>query len=94
MTWIRSTRCASGGSNCLEINFQKSSFSGDGNCLEAAFKKSSRSTADHGACVEAAYRGQVLVRDSKECHLGDDQPILSFDPTDWEMFLRNLPVSG
>lgn len=80
--------------NCLEAAYKKSSRSGQSNgaCLEAAYK--SASFCDITACVEAAYQGTVLVRDSKMLDKATGEyhgEILSFTGPDWEKFLANLP---
>lgn len=56
-----------------------------GACLEWAWTRSGR--CQGGNCVEAAHRGQVLVRDSK---LGDQSPILRFEPAAWQAFVADL----
>lgn len=109
MNWIQSSRCDSGwclqmawqkssystGTNgaCLETKFQKSSYSQlNGDCLETKFKHAGR--CDNAKCVEIAYRGEVLLRDSKLLDKATDiyhGPILSFPADEWEKFLANLP---
>lgn len=53
--------------------------------------KSSYSAGQGTDCVEvAALRAQALVRDSKDPH----GPVLGFDGTAWEAFLREVTREG
>ena len=96
MMWITSSK--SYDSNCLQVYWKKSSRSGpsNGGCLEARYQKSSYS-GDHYNCLEAAYQGQVLVRDSKLLDRDTDTyhgPILSFSASDWDRFVKSPLVRG
>ncbi|MEV8336372.1 DUF397 domain-containing protein [Streptomyces niveus] len=75
-----------------ELEWFKSSYSGDGgdNCLEVAWEKSSYSGSDGDNCVEvAAQPHAVLVRDSKDPHVGR----LTLTPTAWAAFTAHLSAS-
>ena len=66
-------------------------------CLQTYWKKSSRSGSNNGACLEAAHRELVLVRDSKLLdrttgkYYGD---ILGFPAKDWAEFINGPIVQG
>jgi hypothetical protein len=70
----------------------RSSFCEAGACLEASgpFVKSSYSS-DTWNCVEARLDGVVLVRDSK---LGEQSPVLSFEPDVWTEFVDGLKAGS
>ncbi|WP_405499641.1 DUF397 domain-containing protein [Streptomyces niveus] len=75
-----------------ELEWFKSSYSGDGgdNCLEVAWEKSSYSGGGGDNCVEvAAQPHAVLVRDSKDPHVGR----LTLTPTAWAAFTAHLSAS-
>lgn len=75
-----------------ELEWFKSSYSGDGgdNCLEVAWEKSSYSGGGGDNCVEvAAHPHAVLVRDSKDPHVGR----LTLTPTAWAAFTAHLSAS-
>ncbi|MFE3591442.1 DUF397 domain-containing protein [Streptomyces niveus] len=75
-----------------ELEWFKSSYSGDGgdNCLEVAWEKSSYSGSGGDNCVEvAAQPHAVLVRDSKDPHVGR----LTLTPTAWAAFTAHLSAS-
>lgn len=48
------------------------------------------SHSDDGNCVEVAWAGAVLVRDSKDPH----GPILLFDIQEWRSFVADLRIDG
>ncbi|MFD6334164.1 DUF397 domain-containing protein [Streptomyces niveus] len=74
LTWFKSSYSGSGGDNCLEVAWEKSSYSGGG--------------GDN--CVEvAAQPHAVLVRDSKDPHVGR----LTLTPTAWAAFTAHLSAS-
>ncbi|MFE3120881.1 DUF397 domain-containing protein [Streptomyces niveus] len=78
--------------NTTQLTWFKSSYSGsDGdNCLEVAWFKSSYSSGDGDNCVEvAAQPHAVLVRDSKDPHIGR----LTLTPTAWAAFTAHLSAS-
>ncbi|MFB6954972.1 DUF397 domain-containing protein [Streptomyces niveus] len=78
--------------NTTQLTWFKSSYSGsDGdNCLEVAWFKSSYSSGDGDNCVEvAAQPHAVLVRDSKDPHVGR----LTLTPTAWAAFTAHLSAS-
>lgn len=70
-TWFKSSYSGSDGDNCLEVAWSKSSYSG--------------SSGDN--CVEvAAQPDAVLVRDSKDPHIGR----LTLTPAAWTAFTTHL----
>ncbi|MFB8441821.1 DUF397 domain-containing protein [Streptomyces niveus] len=78
--------------NTTQLTWFKSSYSGsDGdNCLEVAWAKSTHSGSGGDNCVEvAAQPHAVLVRDSKDPHVGR----LTLTPTAWAAFTAHLSAS-
>ncbi|MFC8075556.1 DUF397 domain-containing protein [Streptomyces sp. NPDC057307] len=72
-----------------ELTWFKSSYSGGGgdNCIEVAWSKSTYSGGDGDNCVEvAAQPHAVLVRDSKDPHIGR----LTLTPAAWAAFTTHL----
>ncbi|MFB8347804.1 DUF397 domain-containing protein [Streptomyces niveus] len=89
LVWFKSSYSGSDGDNCLEVAWFKSTYSsGDGdNCVEVAWAKSSYSGGGGDNCVEvAAQPHAVLVRDSKDPHVGR----LTLTPASWAAFTAHL----
>lgn len=89
LAWFKSSYSGSDGDNCVEVAWAKSSYSGTegDNCIEVAWAKSSHSSGDGDNCVEvAAQPHAVLVRDSKDPHLGR----LTLTPASWAAFTAHL----
>lgn len=75
--------------NTTQLTWFKSSYSGsDGdNCVEVGWSKSTHSGTEGDNCVEVAARPTaVLVRDSKDPHVGR----LTLTPTAWAAFTAHL----
>jgi hypothetical protein len=55
------------------------------------WRKASYSTGGATNCIEVA-DGQrnVMIRDTKEHHLGDNRTVLAVSPTSWRTFVESL----
>ena len=59
--------------------------------LTSAWRKSHYSTGNGGNCVETASSpSRVLVRDTKQAHMGDARTILAFGAEAWAEFTSGL----
>lgn len=54
MMWTKSTFSGGGGSNCVEVCWQTSSYSSGGDCVEVGWEKSSHSLTNR-TCVEVGF---------------------------------------
>lgn len=86
---FRKSSFSQGASNCAEVGFRKSSASESGHCAEVGFRKPSASVS--GNCAEAGSDGtEILVRDTKEAHLGSGRSVVSFSPDAWRKFIAGV----
>jgi Domain of unknown function (DUF397) len=71
--------------------FRKSRWSGERNCAEVgAWRTSLASSCAHCAEVGQAVRRVVVVRDTKQAHLGRKRTVLAFEPEAWRRFIAEV----
>jgi hypothetical protein len=100
--WHKATASATTGA-CVEVAFNKSSFSLHNDCVEVGFTKSSFSFSDscvevgfHKAAASSSNQGCVEARicDCDEILVRDskdrDGPVLTFNRNEWAAFLAGV----
>jgi Domain of unknown function (DUF397) len=87
MQWRKSSRSGPWTDNCVEVAFEKSSFStNQAQCVEVGFTKSTESSVTD-ACVEVGKDDvAVHVRDSKN----PEGPCLHFTKGEWDAFIEGV----
>lgn len=54
------------------------------------WRKSTYSSASGGSCVEVGQAQAVMVRDTKQGHMGEARTVLSFTPEAWRVFTAKI----